>query len=164
MEVQVRSILWHQFGAAIDMIEKACHACPDSLWDDRSQKTEFWYTVFHALFWLDLYLSGSIEGFHPPAPFTLDELDPAGIVPANPYTKVELLTYLDYCRTKCRNVLGKLTDGEAARECAFGWGKATFLELILYNMRHVQHHAAQLYLMLRRETDSTPGWVAQTKS
>ena len=33
---------------------------------------EFWYVVYHALFWLDLYLSGAVEGFAPPAPFTLD--------------------------------------------------------------------------------------------
>jgi len=37
------------------------------------------------------------------------------------------------------------------------------VELLLYNMRHVQHHAAQLNLMLRQAVDSAPGWVAKTK-
>jgi len=37
----------------------------------------------------------------------------------------------------------------------------SFAELLLYNMRHVQHHAAQLNLILRQKVDSAPGWVAQ---
>ena len=34
-------------------------------------------------------------------------------------------------------------------------------ELLLYNMRHVQHHAAQLHLILRQTIDSAPGWVSK---
>ena len=63
-------------------------ACPDELWrvrlwDDAELPgaAEFWYIAYHTLFWLDLYLSGAVEGFAPPAPFTLDELDPAGCCP-----------------------------------------------------------------------------------
>jgi hypothetical protein len=89
-----QTIIWSQFGAASDMLEDTVHACPDELWSDRSQQTEFWYVVYHTLFWLDLYLSGSVEGFAPPAPFTLDELDPAGLLPKRPYTKDELQPYL----------------------------------------------------------------------
>lgn len=37
-------------------------------------------------------------------------------------------------------------------------------ELLLYNLRHVQHGAAQLNLILRQETDSAPRWVARGKS
>jgi uncharacterized damage-inducible protein DinB len=35
-------------------------------------------------------------------------------------------------------------------------------ELLLYNMRHVQHHAAQLNMLLRRRTNSAPPrWVSK---
>jgi hypothetical protein len=37
-------------------------------------------------------------------------------------------------------------------------------ELFLYNLRHVQHGAAQLNLILRQAIDSAPRWVARTKS
>ena len=93
-----RAIIWSQFGAAIDMLENALLACPDELWSDRSQRLEFWYVVYHTLFWLDLYLSGSVEGFAPPAPFTLEELDPAGLLPERPYAKHELKAYLEHGR------------------------------------------------------------------
>jgi hypothetical protein len=33
---------------------------------------------------------------------------------------------------------------------------------MLYNLRHVQHHAAQLNLILRQVTDSAPDWVGRT--
>ena len=37
------------------------------------------------------------------------------------------------------------------------------LEILLYNMRHVQHHAAQLNLLLRQELDDAPDWVSRTE-
>ena len=163
MDTTWKTVLWRQFGAAIDMLENAVRACPDDLWSDRSQRPEYWYVVYHTLFFLDLYLSGSVAGFAPPAPFTLDELDPAGIMPERVYMKDELQSYLEHGRRKCRATLAALTDEQAERRCAFSWGEMSFAELLLDNMRHVQHHAAQLNLILRQKIDSAPRWVASTK-
>jgi hypothetical protein len=118
MDTTWTAIIWRQVGAAIDMLENALRACPDELWSarlwdnpsQRSEFSEFWYIVYHTLFWLDLYLSGSVEGFAPPAPFRLDELDPAGLLPDRRYTKDELQSYLDYGRQKCRAMLKTLPD------------------------------------------------------
>ena len=33
-------------------------------------------------------------------------------------------------------------------------------EVVIYNLRHVQHHVAQLNLLLRQRIDSAPQWVA----
>jgi hypothetical protein len=158
------TILWPQFGAAIDMLENTVMACPDELWDDAAQQPEFWYLVYHTLFFLDLYLSGSVAGFAPPDPFTLAELDFDGVRPDRPYTKAELRVYLDHGRTKCRSTLAALTDATASKRCGISWLDASVVELHLYNMRHVQHHAAQLNLILRQRTDSAPGWVARTRT
>ena len=54
-------------------------------------------------------------------------------------------------------------DATAVRR-RFGSIDGSVSELLLYNMRHVQHHAAQLNLILRQQTDSAPGWVAKAKS
>jgi hypothetical protein len=35
------------------MLENALLAAPEELWSDRSQQPEFWYLVYHTLFWLD---------------------------------------------------------------------------------------------------------------
>ncbi|HWR83182.1 MAG TPA: DinB family protein [Candidatus Deferrimicrobium sp.] len=158
-----KTMIWQQFGAAIDMLENAIKACPEKVWGDRPGYHEFWYIVYHTLFFLDYYLSDSAEGFVPPAPFTLDELDPAGILPDRVYTKEELQAYLEHGREKCRMTVAALTDERARQRCGFERPDVTIAELLLYSMRHVQHHAAQLNLILRQTTDSAPRWVAKTK-
>jgi uncharacterized damage-inducible protein DinB len=164
MDTMWREALRRQFGAAIDMLENALLACPDELWSDRSQQPEFWHLVYHTLFWLDLYLCESAEGFAPPAPFGLEELDPAGVLPPRVYTRDELHGYLQHGRTRYHTTIDALTD-ESARELRrFGSTEGSVAESLLYNLRHVQHHAAQLNLILRQQTDSTPGWVVRAKS
>lgn len=163
-------ILWRQFASAIGMLERAIHACPDELWSDPSRPPEwkdddvvgFWYVVYHTLFWLDCYLTGSREGFAPPEPFNLDEFDPAGTLPERAYSKAELLDYLDHGREKCRVTIAALTAEKAARLCEFPWVRLSFGELLLDNMRHVQHHTAQLNLILRQNVQAAPGWIATT--
>lgn len=157
------SMLWSQFGAAIVMLENAIDACPDALWGDRSRQPEFWYLAYHTLFFLDLYSHGTLDGFAPPAPFTLDEIDPAGILPPRVYTKDELRAYLRHGREQCRAAIHALTDEGARRICTFPWLRLSRGELLLDNLRHVQHHAAQLNLILRQQTDSAPGWVARAR-
>jgi hypothetical protein len=113
---------------------------------------------------VELYLTGSFEGFAPPAPFNLDELDPAGVLPDRLYTKGELQAYLQYCRQKCQSTLAALTDEQARRLFTWSSGRqVTFAELLLYNMRHVQEHASQLSLLLGQQYGSGPGWVARAR-
>lgn len=167
-----RRAIWKQFGAAIDMLDIALRACPDELWQERlwdhtSERPEFsqfWYIAYHALFWLDLYLTGAEEGFTPPTPFTLTEMDADDALPEKPYTKNELQSYLEYGRKKCQTTIEALNDIAAHRHCRFGWGEVSFAELLLYNMRHVQEHATQLSLFLGQKVGSAPGWVARAKS
>ncbi len=164
MDTFFKTIIWQQFGAAIDTLENAMVACPEKVWSDRSRRPEFWYLVYHTLFWLDFNLSDSPEGFAPPAPFTLEEMDPAGIIPERPYTKDELQAYLEHGRKKCRARIEALTDEKARQRWVFGTVDLSVAELLLYNMRHVQHHAAQLNLILRQTIDSAPRWVFKAKN
>ena len=154
-----RTALWQQFGAAIDMLDNAIVACPDDLWNDSTHKPEFWYVAFHTLFFLDLYLSETTEGFAPPAPFTLSEMDPNGAMPERTYTKAETRGYLAHCRGKCRAGIEAMTDEHAVRNCHFRWLDLSAADLLFYNMRHVQHHTGQLNLILRQQTNSAPSWV-----
>jgi len=163
--VDWRSAVWGQFGAAIDSMERAIDACPDELWGDRSRFPEFWYVVSHTTFWLDYYASDGPEGFAPPAPFTLVEMDPAGVMPDRVYTKDELRRHLDHGRQKVRAKIAALSDETACGMRRLGSStEGNELELLLYNMRHVQHHTAQLNLLIRQFTNSdAPRWVGKTK-
>lgn len=167
MESALKSLtnrmVWQQFGAAIDMLENAINACPVEVWGDRNLRPEFWYVTYHTLFFLDYYLADSEDGFKPPAPFTLSELDPSGLMPDRVYTQPELLTYLEFGREKLRSRLAALSEDEAARDCGFARRDMSVMELMLYNMRHVQHHTAQLNMLLRQTIDSAPKWVSKAR-
>ena len=163
MDAFWKDALWQQFGASIDMLENDLLACPDALWTNTSEYQDFWYIVYHTLFWVDLYLSGSEEGFMPPAPFTLIEMDPAGLIPETPYTKDELQTYLRYCRQKCQTTIESLTEERARELGRFGKRQQTFFELQIYNLRHVEYHVGELNLILGQNTGSAPDWVGRAK-
>jgi hypothetical protein len=154
---QLKQILWSQFGASIDMLKNAVELCPDSHWNT---ETKFWYNAYHCLFFLDYYLSLEPVNFAPPAPFTLSEFE-EGELPERVYTKQELLDYLQYNRNKCRRVIDSLTE-ETMYNRWVNESKTmdyAVVEMLLYNMRHVQHHTAQLNLLLRQNIDDSPQWV-----
>jgi uncharacterized damage-inducible protein DinB len=156
-----RSAIRQQFHAAIDMLANAIEACPDSVWSGQEPRP-FWYLAFHVLFFTDLYLSECDEsGFHPPPPFGLTELAPGFVPPERVYSKDELLGYFEHCRKKLDGVIAEMTETWAADPCPFAYRAMSNGELLLYNMRHVQHHAAQLNMMLRQATDSAPKWVSK---
>ncbi len=157
------TILWQQFGASIDMLENAITACPENVWSDRTRQPEYWYIVYHTLFFLDFYLSETAEGFAPPSPFGLEELDPAGVLPPRVYTKKELLSYLEHGRNKCHTLILGLDKDKAWEMRDSLRSGFSVAELLLYTMRHVQHHAAQLNLILRQTIDSSPRWVSKSK-
>lgn len=168
MNLPWQDILWHQFGAAIDDLENGIRACPDELWRDmlwhESERPsfflpEFWYVAYHALFWLDLYLTGTEDGFAPPPPFQLIEQDENGPIPETPYTKEQLLGYLAEVRARTEATITGLTEETAAALCRLPWGEVTFYELQLYSMRHLVGHAAQLNLRLGQTTGDAPDWV-----
>ena len=154
-----RSAIRQQFHAAIEMLANAIEACPDSVWSGQAPRA-FWYLAFHVLFFLDLYLSEEGESrFHPPPPFGLTELQ--DVLPERAYGKDELLGYLEHCRKKLDAVMARMTEAWVASPCPFDYRAMSNGELLLYNMRHVQHHAAQLNMRLRQETDSAPKWVSK---
>jgi len=156
-----RKALWSQFGSAIDMLANAILNCPNNLWTDQSRNPQYWYLGFHTLFFLDLYLSGTEKGFLPPPPFTLSEMDPSGRMPDRVYTKDELTLYLQHCRSKCKAVLQTIDEEGILLECNFGWLKLSRGELLLDTMRHVQHHCAQMNLILRQELDQGSKWISK---
>ena len=178
MNAASREAVWQQFGAAIDMLEGTIAACPDALWNERlwpetppewfsDRFAEFWLVAYHSLVWLDLYLRGvPEEEFTPPPPFMPGEVDSPATTPEDPFTKDQLTGYLRSLRTACRERLLALTDEEAGRVVDYPWTMGqpvTYAELLLYNLRHLAGHAAQLSLFLGQH--GVPGdsldWVTR---
>lgn len=166
-------MLWRQFGAAIDMLGDALRDCPDELWEKRLWEDQpdqwvapgfstFWYLGYHTLFWLEVYLTGAEEGFVPSAPFDLVEMEANEALPRT-YTRTELLGYLEFCHRKCQETIGAMSHEQAYRLCRFAWGEVPFAELQLYNLRHVQEHAAQLGMFLGQQAGKSTRWVSKAQ-
>jgi hypothetical protein len=173
MAIIDNGMLWRQFGAAIDTLGDALRDCPDELWtarlwEDQADQwvaagfSSYWYLGYHTLFWLDLYLTGAEEGFAPPAPFDLVEMEADEVLPRT-YSRDELLGYLDACRAKCQATLASLSTEQAHRLCRFPWGELAYAELQLYSLRHVQEHAAQLHLFLGQQVGKATRWTPQAQ-
>jgi DinB superfamily len=160
MDNSLKEIIWRQFGASIDMLKNAVTLCPAECWDTEKK---FWYNSYHCLFFLDYYLTLEPKNFSPPAPFTLSEFEDS--MPERTYTKDEVLTYLKFCRKKCRDLIAGMSD-EVAKSFWTNESKTMsypVIEILLYNMRHVQHHSAQLNLLLRQEINDAPHWVFEAE-
>lgn len=162
--------LWKQFGASIDMLKNAIILWPEESWDSGKK---FFYNAYHCLVFLDYYLTIPPNQFSSPLPFTIaapgdiaeDAID--DVTPDRVYSKKELLDYLEASRNKCRKLIGALTEEKLEErwieDQESGAMNYSVLEILLYNMRHVQHHAAQLNLFLRQGINSAPGWVSRAE-
>ncbi len=164
MVIDYKAFVWNQYGAALDTLEDAIRLCPDHLWtavlwkdDDDARYGQFWFVAYHTVFWADLFIGGTSEGFLPPPPFI------RGRLPDEPYTQGQILEYLSDCRQRCRATLEALTDERAQQKCVFQWMEPSFLELQMYAMRHVQEHAGQLGLVLGQQGVTGYDWVASAR-
>lgn len=164
----LKESLWKQFGASIDMLDNAIALCPEELLQTNKK---IFYIIYHSLVFLDYYLTIPPKNFSSSLPFTLKEpneipeeaLD--DVVPDRFYTKQELLDYLHTSRKKCYLVISNLTEDklrERFREedIPDGMDYST-LEILLYNMRHVQHHTAQVNMLLRQAIHDAPKWIGR---
>ncbi len=165
--------LWKNFGASMDMLRDAIALCPEEVW--YSEK-KFFYMAYHTIIFLDYYFTIPVAGFVPALPYTITDKLPAeaidDVIPNRFYDKQEMLAYLATIRNK-----GKRLVMEATEEKLNGrWIKAeeidlhglcpslvteyTVLEILFYNLRHVQHHVGQLNLLLRQKINQAPDWIS----
>ena len=143
---------------------------PDKL---LTENKKLFYISYHSLILLDYYLTFPPSDFSSPLPFIIAEPDEVpedvigDIISDRLYTKKELLDYLELSREKCYKVIEGLTEDQLNERFIEEPGPAAMnyyvLEILRYNMRHVQHHTAQLNALLRQEINEAPGWVFQSE-
>ena len=162
-----KNSLWTQFGASIDSLKNAIKMWPEEYW---YTDTRFFYIAYHCLIMLDYYLTIPYTGEFPSIlPFTFSEPGAQAngvlgdMVPNRIYSKEEMLAYLDTTNEKCRTFIDGLTEKKMEERWIEGPEEQDMNyavpEILFYNLRHVQHHAAQLNLLLRQKIYRSPEWV-----
>lgn len=161
----IREILWNQFGASIDMLINVVANCPDDYYKSNKR---FYYIAFHSAILLDYYLTIPPSDFKPFLSFTRMEAADipkealGDLVPDKVYAKDALVEYLKRSRAKCQALVQSLTDEKLFERFTEGNEPGDMdypiLEIVLYNMRHTQHHTAQLNMMIRQDFDKHIDW------
>lgn len=165
MDKTTIEILWNQFGASIDMLINVISNCPD---DYFLTNRRFYYIAFHSTIFLDYYLTIPPSDFSPILSFTQKEPENRpkeaidDLIPDKLYSNQEIVEYLKQSREKCKQLIYALT--EEKLNDRFKEGDETkdmdypILEILLYNLRHTQHHTAQLNMLLRQDVDKHMEW------
>ena len=154
-----------QYKAALATLGQAIERCPETEWHEAHGDYPFSQVVFHTLIFTDLYLEGE-RGALEDQPFhqehreffrDYEELQP--VEPTQLYDRSGCEEYLAFCTDKCERMVGSETDESLFGPSGFERRPPTRLELHIYNIRHIQHHAAQLGLRLQPITGRELDWV-----
>ncbi|MEZ4639411.1 MAG: DinB family protein [Caldilineaceae bacterium] len=163
--MQIEVVLQSQFHAALAMLKQTVELCPDDVWTAPTATRPFWHISYHVLFYTHLYLSPT------GADFTAWELhrpnyNYLGVTPRSehrmeeinqPYTRDEILTYLSFCKNEIDT---RIQDIDPDAPSGFDWIPFNKLELMLYNLRHLQHHTGELGDRLGQQGISL-NWIGQ---
>jgi hypothetical protein len=165
--MDIKNAIQSQYLAALGMLEQAVVKCPEPVWNAAEDRNKFWHVAYHALFYTHLYLQDTEKDFRPWAKHR-DEYQFMGQVPwpphaapkiGAPYSREELMEYLAAVKEQVQARVPKL-DLEAAS--GFDWLPFGKLELQFYNIRHLQHHTAELYERLGARAGIDLDWIGRT--
>lgn len=166
-ELNIHEVLRRQYRASLEMLLQAITKCPESTWLAPDYPNKFWHIAYHALFFTHFYVHVSEAEFSPWAKHR-PNYQFLGSVPwppydrpkiEVPYSKAEILEYHEVCGGEIEDRVRSL---DLASLSGFPWLRFSRMELHMYNMRHLQHHAGQLIDRLRTVDNIGVAWVGTT--
>lgn len=157
--MEINLVVCSQYLAALAMLKQAVDRCPDELWDAAQDRNRFWCVAYHALFYTHLYLQKSLNDFRPWEKHRENVADlGAEIPPGEPYSKSEVLQYLDFCREQVEKNTAVL---DPAAPSGFHWLEFSKLELQFYNIRHLAQHTGELMERLGSRARIDVDWISR---
>lgn len=146
----IRRMLQAQYDKCLKMFDETVAGYTESLWFDAdTYQNPAWQVAFHALFFANIYCSpteDAIVGWPKLRP-SYDRLDRNPGAPDrdelvnNPYTQKDIQEFLALIRSQLPHYLEAL---EPEKQCWPSWYDEPQLEFHLNNIRHIQHHTAEL--------------------
>jgi hypothetical protein len=164
-----------QYLAGLTMLRNAIEACPDDVWAHHDgTEAPFWQHTMHALYYTRLFLQPS--PVHPDATdnaesamaqigapmkdWSQDEIqrmnDTMGVLcdkrihPPRTVTRAEMLQRLGAAAQACATAFAEVGEVGAAGANPMPWLTGTRADLLVYNLRHLQHHIGRLHSILGR--------------
>lgn len=145
-----------QYEATLAMLKLRVEACPDEYWETKVGEGMIRQDAYHVLFWTNYYLLEN-ESAYIPSEYNLRGGDEREPVMCQGLTRTDTLAFIEHTHNNIIVSLGKETEAtlqSAAFPSIFRRKPFTRLELHIYNIRHLQHHTAQMSLALRKLSDA----------
>jgi hypothetical protein len=161
-----KELITNQYEAAFCTLNSCVDRCPEAEWNASVFQLKFCQVVFHTLFFADYYLGPAEEPlrqqpFHRQhAGVFLDYEELEDRAPVRLYEKSWTQLYLKHCRTKGAEVIRSETAESLHAMAEFARRTHSRAELHVCNIRHIQHHAAQLSLRLKIDCQRDVPWFA----
>ena len=159
-EKEIKSGLKSQYHASLEMMRRCINECSEELWTSDQMVNPYWRVVYHTLFFFRLYLFQHLDDHkrwehHKPGSHNMS-MDPDA-KEVEPYSQREMIELVDHCR----DLIDSKVDSTdlTAENCGFHWYKVPKLEHMMVNLRHLQHHVAQLQDRLRNVENKGINWV-----
>ncbi len=150
-DARYKKLVLSQFDAAFAMLEECIRKCPAAHWRKKVGTWQFWHVAYHALYGTDGYCVRNHTDWKPHKRFHPGGMD--DVMKEFPTRLLSKRTMVDYCahvRRKVHASVMKETARTMAGPAGFPWLSIPRGELLLYNLRHFQHHIGQLGASLRR--------------
>lgn len=154
--------LARQYEIALTMLRGVVEETGEDTWLYTDETKEAaWHIAYHAVFYANIYCSPTEEAvrrwdrqskdchFLGPTPWPPHER----FVPTETYSKADIIEFIEFVMRLIPEYLEHL-DPEAP--CWPHWYNQNQLEFHLNNLRHIQHHTAQL---MERNGGSSVGWI-----
>jgi len=157
--------LIRQFEASLQTLKNVITDCPSDYWDERGRDYPFCQVAFHTLFYIEYYLFDTVEEmqnqeFHKANAGSFSDYEELeGRKLQNLYSKEFILNYLNHCRVQIIKLDTDGTSGKLGKSIKINGGDMTVLEMLIYVIRHIQHHAAQLGLRVQFKTGKEMDWA-----
>lgn len=158
----MKSELANQYRIALAMLRGVIAETAEDTWVYTDEvKEAAWHIAYHAVYYANIYCSpteGQVKRwprqsndchFLGPTPWPPHER----FVPHESYSKADVIEFIDFVLAAIPEYLEHL---EPEKPCWPHWYEQNQFEFHLNNLRHIQHHTAQL---VERNGGSSVGWI-----
>jgi hypothetical protein len=151
-----------QYRIALTMLKGVIGETEEDTWLYTDETKEAaWHIAYHAVYYTNIYCSPSEEEVRRwdrqsndchvlgPTPWPPH----VRFVPSESYSRDDIIAFIDFVLMTIPEYLAHL---EPDKPCWPHWYKQNQFEFHLNNLRHIQHHTAQL---IERNGGSSVGWI-----
>lgn len=144
--ISLNEVLIRQLKPSFKMIEKIIEGCPKAIWAQRNIDPPIWQQIYHVLYGIDYWFSESKESFVSPK-FKSNVNSVLGEESKGFIEQEDMKGYLLYVADKANKFILSLNEFKVISPSNL-YKKWTNLDVVMEQVRHLQHHLGYLNRVL----------------